>query len=270
VTARSLFVRPLPAAGGSTSQSHANIDSQILSAWAFVAVICNAACSGGHGSPEQASPFAPEPPAMPAATVDASSAMSPCDQPSSGRDVPFVNVFFPLSDACPSRRQAPGTSTTSVRLMRDDAGRVCMKGRVTDGWAELVVGLDGNNTTGGMAAPPMLQPLDAPAHGISRFRFTLDTPPEPGLLVEAGFVVGEGCFPDCELHKGYFILEDAAPDPAPRSFNESGSYSVRLADFRAVPPFDTRRSLDTTHLAGLFFDVGIGDFDFCVDAVAFE
>lgn len=226
---------------------------------AMLLVGASASCSGGQSVAE-----------LPADSMVAASASSPCDRAVSGRDVPFVDVFFALSDACPSRRQAPGVSTTSVRLSRDDSGRVCLSGRVSDGWAELVVGLDGGNQRGDTPAPVLLQPLDAVAHGRTRFRFTLAMPPEPGLLVEAAFTVGEGCFPDCELHKGFFAFEATAFGPAPRTFDEPGSYSVPLVDFRAVPPFDTSRPLDTTHLGAVLFDVGFGDFAFCVTDLAFE
>jgi hypothetical protein len=145
-----------------------------------------------------------------------------------------------------------------------------MSGRVTDGWAELVVGLDGSNVLGSTPTPAMLEPFDAVAHAKTRFSFTLDAPPEPGLLLEASFTVGDGCFPDCELRKGYLVFEATPFGPAPRAFDEPGSYSLLLADFRALPPFDTSRPLDTTHLAALYFDVGIGDFDFCVRDLAFE
>jgi hypothetical protein len=158
-------------------------------------------------------------------------------------------------------------STTQLQMIRDDAGRTCLHGRINDGWARLIVAFDGSNRNGSMPLPPESKPLDADSAGIVGVQFTLDTPPASGLTLETAYVVGEGCFPGrCELHGDFYIR---GPNGVARSFDRSGSYSLGFSDFQQAPGADPEIHLDTTHLAGMFFHVGTGDFDFCLSGFHF-
>jgi hypothetical protein len=241
-------------------------EGRIGAVWMLLAIAGGAACASddsGEGAPPagttEVDPVTP-PPANPRVPVVP---LSSCDQPLDAYGVAFVGVFFAVSDYCPARTMGPNlASTTQLQMIRDDAGRTCLHGRINDGWARLILGFDGSNRNGSMPLPPESKPLDADSAGIDGVQFTLDTPPAGGLTLETAYVVGEGCFPGrCELHNGFYITE---PNGLARSFDRSGSYSFRFSDFQQAPGGNPEDNLDMTHLAGMFFHVGTGDFDFCL------
>jgi hypothetical protein len=126
----------------------------------------------------------------------------------------------------------------------------------------LIVGFDGSNRNGSVPLPPESKPLDADSASIDGLQFTLDTPPAAGLTIETAYVVGEGCFPgNCELHADFYIMES---NGVTRRFNRPGTYSLRFADFQQALSGEPGLQLDRTHIAGMFFHVPSGDFDFCV------
>jgi hypothetical protein len=250
----------------------------ILSVWMLLAALAgSSACSNDASSVDDATPSAPktEPnpltsPVVEPAVVDPSMAarerempLSACDQPLDAHGIAFVDLFFPVSDYCPRRRMGPTpAATTQLQMSRDDAGGTCMQGRITDGWAQLIVGFDGSNRNGSMPLPPESKPLDADSAGIDGVQFTLDTPPVNGLTLETAYVVGEHCFPgNCELHGDFYIMDS---DGVAHRFASSGTYSFRFSDFQQAPWGDPGSHLDETHLAGMFFRLPSGDFDFCL------
>jgi hypothetical protein len=245
--------------------------------WMLLAATAgSAACASDDGSVDSATPggtpqpIPPTPSEMEPPVADATLAarereqqLSACDQPLDAHGVAFVDLFFPLSDYCPARRMGPNpAATTQLQARRDDAGRRCLSGRITDGYATLIVGFDGSNRNGSMPLPPESKPLDADSAGIDGVQFTLDTPPAGGLTLETAYVVGEGCFPGrCELHGDFYVMETSG---LARSFDRPGTYSFRFSDFQQAPSGDPEIHLDTTHLAGMFFHLPTGDFDFCL------
>jgi len=228
-----------------------------LGTWAIVAA-GSAACSSTDGSTtDRVSALN-----QPATLNDPVMALSSCDQPLDTPGIAFVDIFFPVSDYCPARRMGPNTaSQTQLQMLRDNAGRTCLHGRLTDGWAQLIVGFDGSNKNGLTPHSPAIGPLDADGAGVRGVHFTLDTPPAGGLTIETASVVGENCYPFCELHGAFYLMSDAG---LARPFNQSGSYSFQWSDFQLAPWGDPTTYLDTTHLAGMFFHLPSGDFDFCL------
>ena len=189
-------------------------------------------------------------------------ALSSCDQPLDTPGIAFVDVMFPVSDFCPARRMGPNSaSNTQLQMTRDAPGRACLRGRLTDGWATLIVGFDGSNKNGLLPLSPGAAPFDADSAGVRGVHFTLDTPPAGGLTVETAYVVGESCFPNCELHGDFYLMGDSG---LARSFDQSGSYNFQWPDFQLAPWGDPLTHLDTTHLPGMFFHLPAGDFDFCL------
>jgi hypothetical protein len=232
------------------------------------AVASNAACASGDSSADDATPANPQPnPIPPPEMADFTNPahempLSSCDQPLDAHGIAFVDLFFAVSDYCPARRMGPNlAASTQLKMIRDDAGRNCLSGRITNGWAQLILGFDGSNRNGSMPLPPFTGPLNADSAGISGVQFTLDRPPAGGLTLETAYVVGEDCFPGCEIHGDFYVMEDSG---AARSFDRAGTYSFHFSDFQQAPWGEPGLQLDTTHLAGMFFHLPPGDFDFCL------
>jgi hypothetical protein len=229
-----------------------------------------AACSGESSKPEPdaSAALAPSPPAAAGADTTATTETSPavCNTLFDASEIPFVAVSFWISDACPSQRTgvAPMPSSTITRLTHQP-GKICMSGQVTTGWAELVLDFSGNNPNGSQPPEQPAAALDAAGLGISQLRFTLDSPPASGLAANLASVLVPGCYgrPNECLHAGYYIMSEDIPG-VPERLNEAGTYTLRIADFQAAPWVDPTRELDTSRLAFLDFEIGSGDYDFCI------
>lgn len=214
---------------------------------------------------DQATPPEVEPPVVNSrlSPSEREQQLSPCDQPLDAHGVAFVDLFFPVSDYCPTRRMGPNpAATTQLQASRDEAGRRCLSGRITDGYAMLIVGFDGSNRNGSVPLPPESKPLDADSASIEGVQFTLETPPADGLTLETAYAVGEGCFPGgCELRGDFYVMETSG---VARSFDRPGTYSLQFSDFQQAPWGAPGLQLDTTHIAGMFFHLPAGAFDFCL------
>jgi len=207
-------------------------------------------------------------PAQPDPSPGASSALPSgprCDVAFAARDIPFVNIIFPVWDACPSRNGAPQEpSSTVFDVTRDELGQVCLRGELpSSGWASLIVGFDGSNVGGNTPTPAQVEPLDATAFGLTGVAFTLEPAPVSGVLVQMASTVGEGCFPRCELRDGYYPMSEDAPGVL-HGITEAGTYRFQFEDFKAAPWADPTVTLDPSHLAGVFFELQVGPFDFCL------
>jgi hypothetical protein len=131
--------------------------------WISLATVAgSAACANDDGSADdptptdrtEQSPLSPpavEPPNEDPtiAALERERQLSPCDQPLDAHGIAFVDLFFAVSDYCPTRRADPNlAATTTLVMLRDDAGRNCVHGHITDGWGKLIVGFDGSNRNG--------------------------------------------------------------------------------------------------------------------------
>jgi hypothetical protein len=241
--------------------------NQLSPFWMFAALAGSSACGADtagvtRADGEISGPAPPDPgPGGGSAVPDGPR----CDVAFAARDIPFVNIIFPVWDACPSRNGAPQQpSSTVLEVTRDELGQTCMQGELPgSGWATLIVGFDGSNVGGNTPVPAQFEPLDATAFGITGISFTLEPAPVSGVLVEMASTVGEDCFPMCQLNGGYYPMSQGAPGVL-HSITEAGTYRFRFEDFEAAPWADPTVALDPSHLAGVFFELGVGPFDFCL------
>jgi hypothetical protein len=189
-----------------------------------------------------------------------------CNNLLAAHDIAFGTAVFAISDACPSQRRgaAPLESTTVADVKREAPGKYCVSGLLSTGFAILIVSVDHINDR----PPPQFHgPLDAPAHGITQVRFTLESPPSTGLQVSASNVVRDECpfsSDDC-IQSGFYILSEAG---TPVNVTEPGTYTHPLSNYRPGPGTPPTLALDTTRLAGFEFQLNPGTFDFCVSDVA--
>jgi hypothetical protein len=153
-------------------------------------------------------------------------------------------------------------SSTITELSRE-AGKICMRGRVTTGWASLIVDFSGSNPTGTQLPAEPAEALDAAGLGITQLQLTVDSPPASGLAVNLASVLVPGCYgrPNDCLVAGYYVMKQPG---VPERLTEPGTHTLRIADFQAAPWVDPTRALDTTRLAYVAFDLGVGDYDFCI------
>jgi len=231
-------------------------------------LIACAACGGESSTPEldASAALAPSPAAAGGDTTITTQSTAVCNALFDAREIPFVAVTFWTSDACPSQRTgvAPMPSSTITRLTHEP-GKICMSGQVTTGYAELFLDFSGNNPNGTQPPEQPADPLDAAGLGISQLRFTLDSPPASGLAANLASVLVPGCYgrPNDCLHAGYYVMREDMPG-VPTRLDQAGTHTLRIADFQAAPWVDPTRELDTSRLAFLAFEIGIGDYDFCI------
>jgi hypothetical protein len=157
-----------------------------------------------------------------------------------------------------------GRSTAVVEHMPD---KFCMSGTVDAGqngagWgAFLVLGLtDGTPKTG-----RTISPFDAAARGLTRIRFTVDSPPSTGVLPQITELESATCTlaPDC-----FSTFGSAVP------VIESATVTTALADFLTPDGNHPNTTLDPTLLTGLHFYVGPApgtrlDYASCIRDLAF-
>jgi hypothetical protein len=170
-------------------------------------------------------------------------------------DGSFVRWTAPATDAT-----AGGVSTAVVERT---PGKMCMSGVVEsgphdDGWgAILIVGFSRRDD------PTWPAPLDLPALGITKVRFTVDNPPLPGLLPQIIQVHAADCkeVPGCLTAFG-----------RSSAVFDAGSVTVPLTAF--VQPNDaTVNPLDAALITGIQFYVAtlpgmVIPYDFCVHDLA--
>ena len=184
--------------------------------------------------------------------------------------VPFVKVLIPSTDAWdpssafPSWQPPAGRTTATARS--PEAGKVCMSGRVENGWAWLTLVFADFDASG------WHDTLDATGLGIERIEFVVESP--PALGISAQLVSG---VPDCTENPGAcqhwgFYLSGGNP-PAPLVWRETQLVSASLAEFIRGSSIDPSWTFDPAHLTtlqiGPGFHGGTGDYDFCVSDLRF-
>jgi hypothetical protein len=247
------------------------LNSRVLAACALLASACGSdpEVTDSTSSPD---PLIDTPqlgaltPSLPPETD--SSAAGLCDNYQDPNAIPFATALFPISDACPNPRErvAPLPSSTIVNVTQDQPGEICVSGRVTDGWVNLIVSLDRINDIFSSTPPPETrQPLNTAALGIAALRFTLDPAPANGLHVALSQVVGENCTVtsrDC-IVAGFYVMAEGRPGVL-FDFDQPGSQTLTIADFQRAPWVDPTLELDTTKISGVEFELNAGDFAFCL------
>jgi hypothetical protein len=166
---------------------------------------------------------------------------------------PFVQYAFAHSNLCSGVCPTSPVGTT-IRLSQPAAGTLCVSetnpnsGDITG----ILVGFTVFSTEGVSATyRKVLKMFNADLLGITQFRFTIDNPPPGGVGVGADTIHSTECAAlDC-LWFGFTV---------PNRITASGTRTVAFTDFVADPV----RRFDTRGLDEIGFDVGPGDFDFCL------
>ena len=174
---------------------------------------------------------------------------------------PFVQYAFPHSNLCGAAFACPTTpSGTTIRMSQPAAGTLCVSG--TDPSAGdstgIILGFPAFAAEGLTATyQKVFTRFNADLLGITQFRFTIDRPPPAGVSVWANSLTSDVCIPP----SGCFSVASTLPNPLVATGTATSVTStVPFADLVANPP----AALESRSLASISFDVGQGDFDFCV------
>jgi hypothetical protein len=171
------------------------------------------------------------------------------DAPCAPSGFPFVRHAFPHSYSADCVL-AGGTVTMS----QPEHGILCLSGS-TDAVQEDAVGI-GLGLSVASDEPfenyRVLELFNANALGIEKVRFTVDDPPPGGIVVSADIFHSLECHGlDCVTF-GFTTLERVTTSGAPTT--------IALAELVSAQGV----AVDTRALAGLRFDVGAGEFEYCI------
>jgi hypothetical protein len=159
--------------------------------------------------------------------------------------------FAPFAVAYSWNECAACNAETTVTLSHPASGKLCLSGHVADG------GLAGFNLELARRAPDseeILEAFDADARGITQVAFTLDSPPSDGLSLYLHILRQTGC-PDNQINCDY---------PPNFVFPKLMQAGPVIAPFTTFVSDDASVALDTQKLVNLLFQVGPGDYDFCI------
>lgn len=185
-------------------------------------------------------------------------------------DVPFVETAIPASDSWEGPGDVPGPGETTATVTQPEPGRLCLSGRLEDGWALLTLVFSPWDPAAGWTAP-----LDAVARGITSFEFTLDTPPQTGVYVQLVSAV-----PDCTTtpgdcqHWGFFLHDTSLAPERPFVTNQGRTVHAELSDFRRMDYIDSTWEFDPSRFSTLQIGPGAlasttGDYSFCIRDLRF-
>lgn len=180
---------------------------------------------------------------------------------------PFVTSASTLTDC----QTVPGctSSTTTATLRQPQAGTVCLKGTVeappgpgggpSFAWLLLAVNTVNRSKT------QIVDVFDAKALGITGLTFTVDNPPATGVTLFATAAHSSSCTypPDCL----YFWNLTTGRADVVKAFQTTGPESAPFSSF--LMRTDPNKVIDSSALAHFIFEVGPGDYDFCVSQLAF-
>jgi hypothetical protein len=165
---------------------------------------------------------------------------------------PFVRFAFAHSNAC--NGICPAVSPAgpwTIVLSQPQAGTLCLSGTNPD---PTGTGLTLDFTKLAQPDPSTLMVLErfnADVLHIKQVRFTVDSPPSGGISVSADTLHSDICHGvDC-ITFGFALPDRVAA---------TGTVTAALVDFVSDPP----QTFDTRALDAIGFDVGPGDFNFCV------
>jgi len=165
---------------------------------------------------------------------------------------PFARFAFAHGNAC--NGICPAVSPAgpwTIVLNQPQAGTLCLSGTNPDP-AGTGLTLDFTKLAQLSSGSLMvLQRFNADLLGIKQVRFTIDSPPSAGVSVSADTLHGDICNGvDCVTF-GFAL---------PNRVTAAGTITAALVDFVSSPP----QTFDTRALDAIGFDVGPGDFNFCV------
>ena len=169
---------------------------------------------------------------------------------------PFVQYAFAHSTLCAGVGCPTVPAGTTIRLSQPADGTLCLSG--TDPGAGdttgFILGFTVFSTERLTAThTEVLTRFNADLHRITQMRFTIDRPPAAGVTLWANSLIDDVCSPGCYSPASALANPIVATGTA-----TSVTATTALADF-ASP-----QTLETRALASISFDVGQGDFDFCV------
>jgi hypothetical protein len=160
---------------------------------------------------------------------------------------PFVTRTFAVTDSCVGSGCLPPNPT----LIQPEHGTLCMSGTAPvgekAGFPLILLASTPDFST-------IVRALDADALGIIDVSFTIDSPPEGGLIVDAGIVL-PGCSNTFQCVGFGFTL--------PR-ITGAGTVTVPLVDFLQSDPASPYQTFDTSSLSHIGFTAGEGAYDFCL------
>jgi hypothetical protein len=163
---------------------------------------------------------------------------------------PFVAFAASYSDkgGVFSGRTPPAGETT-VTMSHPEPGKLCLSGRVAP--AEFLAGMNLDFAPRNLDATMVLKPFDAAKLHITQASLTIDTPPSTGVRLSL-FTVKQLECPNSPLDCNYGFQFGALG---------AGPVIVPFADFTSNDP---SVAVDMTMLDSLVFQVGPGDYAFCI------
>ena len=156
--------------------------------------------------------------------------------------------FVTDATTCPATTIPPAGSTTA-RLTQPAAGKLCMAGTAApNGWAVLALRFyDTRNPDGTYVTT--FHPVEA---GITAYEVTIDSPPSGGISPST---------------YGGFHLQLPSNPGVPLLVTQPGPVMVPLTGF--VSDSDPSVTVAPENVQTTGFDVGPGDYDFCVHDLKF-
>jgi hypothetical protein len=173
---------------------------------------------------------------------------------------PFTQFTFAHSNSCMGLCAAtpdaygfgkPPQPGTTIRLSQPETGKLCMSGtNVQDAGFFLVFTMISTDMLG-VDYQKVWKRFNAEQLGITQVRFTIDTPPPGGINVSVTTLHADVC--TATRMCGW---QFALPNPV----TESGTTTASFVDLTSVPS----QTFDARALDSIGFDMGAGDFDFCI------
>ena len=185
--------------------------------------------------------------------------------------LPFVEVAGAASDLCGGYVECdlaknPPAGSTTATLTQPQAGQVCLSGTVaTGGWAQIALQYAVFN----LDPIRIVKTFDADARGITQAAFTVDSPPSSGVTVTAAVTTNLECPAsgfDCFTYG--FELMTAPLSNIPLTITGPGPQVAPFANFQQTRS-GVSQTFDTSALQYLFFGVGAGGYDFCLQDFKF-
>jgi hypothetical protein len=170
---------------------------------------------------------------------------------------PFVQDAFAHSNLCSGVCPTTPAGTT-IHLSQPADGTLCLSGSNPNAGDDTGILLSFTMfASAGLTAThaTVLKMFNADVLGITQVRFTIDRPPPAGVSVSADTLHSTECNNNDCITWGFKLAS-----PITASGTTSVTATASFTDFIPTPP----QTFDTRALDAISFDVGQGDFDFCV------
>jgi hypothetical protein len=169
---------------------------------------------------------------------------------------PFVQDAFAHSNLCSGI--CTTAAGTTIHLSQPADGTLCLSGSNPNAGDATGILLSFTEfSSAGLTAThgTVLKMFNADVLGITKVRFTIDRPPPAGVSVWADTLHSTECNNNDCITWGF-----ALASPITATGTTSVTTTASFTDFIPTPP----QTFDTRALDAIAFDVGQGDFDFCV------